>query len=162
MVNNYSWDLDTTYIKHSGVKGMHWYQRRYQNEDGSLTPAGRIRYQKSLIKADRLQTKSAKHRNRAIQYDKTAAQYKEKALKNKSHFLQTDLSIGWTNHLEKKSAQYWVKKTRMNDLSNRESNKSQKIISNLKDKYGEANISDFDESTVALAKKYGIELKEGK
>ena len=87
---------------------------------------------------------------------------KEKALKNKSHFFQTDLSIGWTNHLEKKSAQYWVKKTKMNDLSDREINKSQKIINNLKDKYGEAKISDFDESTVTLAKKYGIELKEGK
>lgn len=50
----------------------------------------------------------------------------------------------------------------MNDLSNRESDKSKKIINNLKDKYGEAKISDFDESTVTLAKKYGIELKEGK
>lgn len=81
MVNNYSWNLDTTYIKHSGVKGMRWYHRRYQNEDGSLTPAGRIRYQKSLIKADRLQTKSAKHRNRAVQYDKTAALEKARLTK---------------------------------------------------------------------------------
>ena len=82
MVNNYSWNLDTTYIEHHGVKGMHWYQRLYQNEDGSLTPAGRIRYQKSLTKADRLQAKSAKHRNRIIHYDTTAVRYKEKALKN--------------------------------------------------------------------------------
>ena len=29
---------------HSGVKGMEWYKRRYQNEDGSLTPEGRIHY----------------------------------------------------------------------------------------------------------------------
>ena len=42
MSNNYSWNLDTTYIEHYGIKGMHWYQRLYQNEDGSLTPAGRI------------------------------------------------------------------------------------------------------------------------
>ena len=35
MVNNYSWNLDTTYIEHHGIKGMHWYQRLYQNEDGS-------------------------------------------------------------------------------------------------------------------------------
>ena len=31
-------------LKHYGVKGMKWYERRYQNEDGSLTPAGKARY----------------------------------------------------------------------------------------------------------------------
>lgn len=29
---------------HFGVKGMKWGQRRYQNKDGSLTPAGKKRY----------------------------------------------------------------------------------------------------------------------
>ena len=29
---------------HSGQKGMKWGVRRYQNEDGSLTPLGRIHY----------------------------------------------------------------------------------------------------------------------
>lgn len=32
------------YMEHSGIKGMHWGIRRYQNPDGSLTPAGRSRY----------------------------------------------------------------------------------------------------------------------
>ena len=32
------------YMEHSGIKGMHWGIRRYQNTDGSLTPAGRARY----------------------------------------------------------------------------------------------------------------------
>jgi hypothetical protein len=27
-----------------GVKGMKWYRRRYQEEEGSLTPAGLARY----------------------------------------------------------------------------------------------------------------------
>lgn len=31
---------------HSGTKGMHWYERRYQYPDGSLTPEGKIRYRK--------------------------------------------------------------------------------------------------------------------
>lgn len=31
-------------LYHSGVKNMKWGQRRYQNEDGSLTPLGRIHY----------------------------------------------------------------------------------------------------------------------
>lgn len=31
-------------LQHWGIKGMRWGQRRYQNKDGSLTPAGRKRY----------------------------------------------------------------------------------------------------------------------
>lgn len=32
------------YLAHYGTKGMEWGVRRFQNEDGSLTPAGRERY----------------------------------------------------------------------------------------------------------------------
>jgi len=32
------------YLYHHGIKGQKWYVRRYQNEDGSLTPAGEKRY----------------------------------------------------------------------------------------------------------------------
>lgn len=31
-------------LYHHGIQGMHWYVRRYQNKDGSLTAAGRKRY----------------------------------------------------------------------------------------------------------------------
>lgn len=31
-------------ISHHGIKGQKWGIRRFQNEDGSLTPAGRERY----------------------------------------------------------------------------------------------------------------------
>ena len=33
------------HIEHHGIKGMHWGIRRYQNADGSLTAAGRRRYE---------------------------------------------------------------------------------------------------------------------
>lgn len=33
------------YIKHHGIKGMKWGVRRFQNKDGSLTPAGKKRYE---------------------------------------------------------------------------------------------------------------------
>lgn len=33
-------------LSHSGIKGMHWGVRRYQNKDGTLTNAGKKRYEK--------------------------------------------------------------------------------------------------------------------
>ena len=36
------------YLQHHGVKGMKWGVRRYQNKDGSLTPAGKTRYDRDI------------------------------------------------------------------------------------------------------------------
>jgi len=36
--------LGDDYLMHHGIKGMKWGVRRYQNPDGSLTGAGRLRY----------------------------------------------------------------------------------------------------------------------
>lgn len=34
----------STYLMHHGIKGMKWGVRRYQNDDGTLTAAGKARY----------------------------------------------------------------------------------------------------------------------
>lgn len=39
-------------LEHSGILGMKWGIRRYQNADGSLTPAGKERYAKERSKLD--------------------------------------------------------------------------------------------------------------
>ena len=39
-----------TELYHEGIPGMKWGRRRFQNPDGSLTPAGRLRYGKKLGK----------------------------------------------------------------------------------------------------------------
>lgn len=46
-MENYTYEL---VLEHSGVKGMKWGIRRYQNKDGSLTPAGKKRYAQELAK----------------------------------------------------------------------------------------------------------------
>lgn len=40
----YSIPLTSDELWHHGIKGMHWGVRKYQNEDGSLTPAGERHY----------------------------------------------------------------------------------------------------------------------
>lgn len=44
-------DLDDNYLEHHGILGMKWGIRRYQNSDGSLTPAGKVRYGSQMAKA---------------------------------------------------------------------------------------------------------------
>ena len=39
--------ISETILVHHGVKGRKWGVRRYQNEDGSLTAAGRKQYDKN-------------------------------------------------------------------------------------------------------------------
>lgn len=41
-------------LLHWGIKGMKWGRRRYQNKDGSLTPAGKKRYEKLSGELDSL------------------------------------------------------------------------------------------------------------
>lgn len=45
-MNDYGAYVECEYnsIYHHGIKGQHWGVRRFQNEDGSLTPAGQKRY----------------------------------------------------------------------------------------------------------------------
>ena len=57
--------MNKTYIAHHGIKGQRWGIRRYQNDDGSLTPAGVRRYQKLdekwvRKKSDKVYRKAAK------------------------------------------------------------------------------------------------------
>ena len=40
-------NLERNHLKHHGILGQKWGVRRYQNEDGTLTDAGKQRYSKS-------------------------------------------------------------------------------------------------------------------
>ena len=52
-------------LQHSGIKGMHWHERRYQNEDGTLTEEGKKRYSKAKSSFDKADAKAAKYRSKA-------------------------------------------------------------------------------------------------
>ena len=50
LMHNEVEQVDDEVVEHSGIKGMKWGVRRYQNKDGSLTPAGKKRYNQELSK----------------------------------------------------------------------------------------------------------------
>lgn len=50
-------------LQHWGIKGMRWGVRRYQTKNGSLTPAGKKRYEKDMAKV-KAETKRLKNQQR--------------------------------------------------------------------------------------------------
>lgn len=60
--NNFYYMRPDEELYHYGVKGQKWGVRRYQNKDGSLTPAGRKRQAKQEYNAERKAAK-AKYQN---------------------------------------------------------------------------------------------------
>lgn len=73
-------------LMHWGIKGMKWGVRRYQNKDGSLTPAGRKRYAQEMAKLKE-EEKIAKNKLRTqAKLNKLEEQRKEvEALKSGKH-----------------------------------------------------------------------------
>lgn len=63
MGNFYMPPMRSDELMHTGVLGMHWGIRRYQNPDGTLTPLGKERYQKSLYKSIKGKTSLDAHNN---------------------------------------------------------------------------------------------------
>lgn len=65
-------------LYHSGIKGMKWGIRRFQNEDGSLTEAGKKRYAKLAGKIEKQARKIEKYQKRV---DNNASRYARAASK---------------------------------------------------------------------------------
>ena len=55
-------------LQHHGRKGMKWGRRLYQNPDGSLTPAGRLRYRKNAERDERALTGDTPRKSTADDY----------------------------------------------------------------------------------------------
>lgn len=113
-------------LTHWGVKGMRWGIRRYQNKDGTLTPAGKKRYNAEMSKL-KAEEKVLKNKMKTkSQLDKLEAKRKE----------VEDLRKGKLPASSKESSE--PKKKTVKDLSDEELFKAVNRL-NLEKRYSELN-----------------------
>jgi hypothetical protein len=96
--------MENKTLTHWGVKGMKWGVRRYQNSDGSLTPAGKKRYDDShedyrrahdKKKVSQMSDRELRERNNRLQMEKQYADLTRKKGTGKK-IIQTFISTAGT------------------------------------------------------------------
>ena len=70
-------------LRHFNIKGAKWGLRRFQNKDGTLTPAGKLRYRKNVSSNSRIKTKMAGSPKNPDERPETIAQKKKRLLASK-------------------------------------------------------------------------------
>ncbi len=92
--------INEEYLEHHGILGQKWGVRRYQNADGSLTDAGKKRYEKEQRKAIAKERKEAS-KNRSMLSDEELNQRVNRLQKEKQLRELTDQEINrgkrWVN-----------------------------------------------------------------
>lgn len=129
-MNNYS------YIQHTGIKGMKWGQRRYQNPDGTLTAAGKIRYGRRETRAmNRLDQKRAKASYRSEPYLMKDMRLKRK--RTNAELKRTDDNAERINKkLAKLDSKIAKNQTRISKLTNSAAEYEAQINAKIKDLTG--------------------------
>lgn len=72
-----------SYLIHYGIPGQKWGDRRYQNEDGTLTPAGRERYLKGGYGQSQRKALLKNNYNQYTRYNKKFDKLTEKMMRKK-------------------------------------------------------------------------------
>ena len=142
-------------LYHWGIKGMKWGQRRYQNKDGSLTPAGRKRYSDDpkVVKSKAAVKQASKDRTKALaEYDKAYSNYYiNPSRANKKRFDEAFDNLKKAQSSVKSTKfKYGVDKeaARLREKGYNNQNKS-KHRQNLESKYKELGLTDEEAQAAA-------------
>ena len=130
------------YLIHFNIKGSHWGIRRWQYEDGSLTPEGRVRYSKS--KGNRSAIKIAKERKK--QQDREEKAIAKKAVQDLKKSRRDEKKPNYSPDYKKPVSEYTNEelkvinerlkleseyKNKIKDLTHNTISKGQKIVNSL-------------------------------
>ena len=114
--------MDTNYVLgpngelyHWGIKGMKWGVRRYQNKDGSLTPAGKKRYDKLEAEMEKLGGKSKEKKLAEMTDEEVAAKTARMRLENN---LDDEMRRKAANEQQMRKLQESIDQTSTEDLRN--------------------------------------------
>ena len=80
-------DLGIDCLEHHGIIGQKWGIRRYQNEDGSLTEAGKRRYSREVAKEQRV-ARSIEKSERRMRIKEAKAAAKASEMESKARILE--------------------------------------------------------------------------
>lgn len=80
-------DLGVDCLEHHGILGQKWGIRRYQNEDGSLTEAGKRRYSREVAKEQRV-ARSIEKSERRMRIKEAKAAAKASEMESKARILE--------------------------------------------------------------------------
>lgn len=126
--------MDNKTLIHWGVKGQKWGVRRYQNKDGSLTPAGKKRY---------YQEADAGHYDRegynGTRYKVTKKGKKEALYAEPNRWVKEDISV--SRRVVDDTSQMVNKAKQLNDNSLRNRPKTKMDLSNMTDQQMRSEIN---------------------
>jgi uncharacterized phage infection (PIP) family protein YhgE len=142
-------------LYHFGIQGQKWGVRRYQNEDGSLTDAGRQHYGYSMSReVNRLKKYAKKEQKKEFKSKKKAnIAARNKRRKQKIQFL-TGYKYGGTGLFAHRQGKYEAKADRLAYKSEKYKRKGTRLYERMKEKYRNMPADTFKSSDLNYLKKY--------